>query len=140
VTESSLFPPRAERSLIDDECVGRLAAEHEHQRRGPVAPTFEITEIRSQPACFGFAGPRSRGQTLAWVIEKMGHGSAHVTRQRYPGLFNPTPTWPADCAAVITAVLNPRRARRPPPSLLNLARNIVRGVVIHATAGSRLVI
>ena len=42
-------------------------------------------------------------------------GLVHVNHPRYFGLFNPTPTFPAQCADRIAAVFNPQLATSPPP-------------------------
>jgi DNA modification methylase len=39
----------------------------------------------------------------AWTIGQLEHGLVHVTHPRYFGLFNPAPTFPAQCADRIAA-------------------------------------
>ena len=47
---------------------------------------------------------------LAWTIAQLETGLVHINHPRYFGLFNPTPTFPAQCADRIAAVFNPQLA------------------------------
>ena len=57
-----------------------------------------MDDFRGELADFDFRTPQPLGELLSWVIEKMEHGLVHVTHPRYFGLFNPAPTFPAQCA------------------------------------------
>jgi glutamate/tyrosine decarboxylase-like PLP-dependent enzyme len=129
MAETSLFPTTAERSSIDELLTARLAAARERVAQGSVVPTFDLAGFRDQLADFDFEGPRSLRQTLRWVIEQMEHGIVHVTHPRYFGLFNPTPTFPAECADRIAAVFNPQLATSTTsPAAVEIESHVVRAV------------
>jgi glutamate/tyrosine decarboxylase-like PLP-dependent enzyme len=73
-------------------------------------PTLDIAAFRHELAAFDFSSPRDMDSLLAWTISNLEQGIVHVTHPRYFGLFNPAPTYPAQCADRIAAVFNPQLA------------------------------
>ncbi len=105
-----LFPGRERRRDWDDfltraldEAIARIPA-------GPVVPDFDRAAFRDELAQFDFAAPRPLDELLAWTIGQLEHGVTHMTHPRYFGLFNPAPTFPAQCADRIAAAFNPQLA------------------------------
>jgi glutamate/tyrosine decarboxylase-like PLP-dependent enzyme len=59
----------------------------------------------------------------------MERGLVHVTHPRYFGLFNPTPTFPAQCADRVTAVFNPQLATSTTsPAAVEIEAHVIRAV------------
>jgi glutamate/tyrosine decarboxylase-like PLP-dependent enzyme len=107
---SSLFPSGETRYRLDHGLTDALANAHERLVRGSVTPTFNLESFRTQLAAIDFRRSWSLDDILSWTVEQMEHGIVHVNHPRYFGLFNPTPTFPAQCADRITAVFNPQLA------------------------------
>src|SRR6202030_1363355 len=77
---------------------------------GSVAPTVDPRALRDELAGFDFAAPLPLDDLLSWTVAQLEHGVVHVTHPRYFGLFNPAPTFPAQCADRIAASFNPQLA------------------------------
>ena len=105
-----LFPPEQERRAIDARLSMRLATSRIHVNQGSVVPTFDLGKFAEQLALINFEKPLDLNQLLTWTIEQMETGLVHITHPRYFGLFNPTPTFPAQCADRIAAIFNPQLA------------------------------
>jgi aromatic-L-amino-acid/L-tryptophan decarboxylase len=130
MTENNLFPSQSYRQRIDDLLTISLAEAHDRVVQGSVAPTFDIAKFRDELAGFDFNRSVPLDQALAWTIEQMERGLVHVTHPRYFGLFNPTPTFPAQCADRVTAIFNPQLAT----STTSPAAVEIEAHVIHAVA------
>jgi glutamate/tyrosine decarboxylase-like PLP-dependent enzyme len=74
--------------------------------RGSIA--FAVAE--NALSGFDFQDQMDLEDVLAWLIQQMNSGMTHVTHPRYFGLFNPTPTFTAECADRIAAAFNPQLA------------------------------
>ena len=107
---AALFPEREARERIDDGLTRALAAAAERVKRGPVMPDFDPAEFRRQLERFDFEQPRALEPVMEWVIAQLEHGTVHMTHPRYFGLFNPAPTFPAQCADRIAGCFNPQLA------------------------------
>jgi glutamate/tyrosine decarboxylase-like PLP-dependent enzyme len=105
-----LFPPHGERERCDDELTRALAEAQARVAAGSVTPTIEFDVFRRELAAFDFAAPRELGPALAWVTAQLERGIVHLTHPRYFGLFNPAPTFPAECADRVAAAFNPQLA------------------------------
>jgi glutamate/tyrosine decarboxylase-like PLP-dependent enzyme len=107
---SALFPRWDDRRHWDDLLTERLAAAAARMAQGSVTPTFDFHTFRGELAKFDFDMPCPMYRLLAWTIARLEHGVVHTTHPRYFGLFNPSPTFPAQCADRITAAFNPQLA------------------------------
>jgi len=107
---SALFPPRKNRQRWDDFLTRELALATERVAKGAVTPTLDLARFRSELADFDFRTPRPMDELLSWTITQLEHGVVHVTHPRYFGLFNPAPSFPAQCADRIAATFNPQLA------------------------------
>jgi glutamate/tyrosine decarboxylase-like PLP-dependent enzyme len=110
VCDFALFPPRPEREKWDDLLTRALCAAHERVTSGSVTPTIALEDFRRELAGFDFASRRDLGQAVSWVIAGLERGLVHLTHPRYFGLFNPAPTFPAECADRIVGAFNPQLA------------------------------
>lgn len=106
----ALFPARETRERLDDELTRALADAAERVMRGPVMPDFDLEAFRRELAAFDFGRPQELSPVIDWVIGQMEHGTVHMTHPRYFGLFNPAPTFPAQCADRIAGCFNPQLA------------------------------
>jgi glutamate/tyrosine decarboxylase-like PLP-dependent enzyme len=106
----SLFPPPRTRQEIDDYLTVALASAQQRVCAGPATPVLDMQALRSELTQFDFAQPRPLAQMLDWSISLLEHGSTHLTHPRYFGLFNPAPTFPAQCADRIVNSFNPQLA------------------------------
>jgi glutamate/tyrosine decarboxylase-like PLP-dependent enzyme len=107
---AALFPARAERQRIDDYLNQALALADERVHAGSATPTLDIQAFRRELERFDFAATRPLTEILDWSIAMLEHGLTHLTHPRYFGLFNPAPTFPAQCADRLVAVFNPQVA------------------------------
>ena len=110
-----------------------LLRANERVAEGPVTPDLDLAEFRSQLADFDFRTPHHLGELLSWTIEKMEHGLVHVTNPRYFGLFNPAPTFPAQCADRIVGTFNPQLATwTTSPVAVEIETHVIRSVARRA--------
>jgi glutamate/tyrosine decarboxylase-like PLP-dependent enzyme len=110
VNRHPLFPSQIEKLAFDDLLTRALSSAQATITEDSVAPTIDMALLREQLAAYDFDQPRSLGHTTAWVIDRMRTGIVQVSHPRYFGLFNPTPTFPAQCADRIVAMFNPQLA------------------------------
>jgi len=127
-----------DRARLDDALTCSLAAAHERVVQGSVAPTLDRDEFRRVLAGFDFAVSRPLDDALAWVIAQMEHGVTHMTHPRYLGLFNPAPTFPAQCADRIAAAFNPQLASATTsPAAVEIEAHVIRSVAQRAELPSQ---
>jgi glutamate/tyrosine decarboxylase-like PLP-dependent enzyme len=107
---SPLFPSAGDRERIDNWLTVALKEARARVRRGPVTSARDIDARLAALTSFEFDEPRRLETLLPWVVEQMEHGIVHVDHPRYFGLFNPAPTFPAQCADRIVAAFNPQLA------------------------------
>jgi glutamate/tyrosine decarboxylase-like PLP-dependent enzyme len=126
---SSLFPPRADRLRCDDRLTRELAAAHDRVASGPVAPRLDVETFKQELLQFDYRAPRDLDGVLSWTIAQLEHGIVHVTHPRYFGLFNPNPSFPAQCADRIAAVFNPQLATATTsPVAVEIERHVIQAV------------
>jgi len=89
--------------------------------------------FRSELADFDFRTPRPLDELLSWTIAQMERGLVHVTHPRYFGLFNPAPTFPAQCADRIAGAFNPQLATSTTsPVAVEIEAHVIRSVARRA--------
>jgi glutamate/tyrosine decarboxylase-like PLP-dependent enzyme len=106
----ALFPPREQRRYWNEVLTRELDRAGQRVASGPVTPDFDRDAFQGQLSEFDFNQPHPLGDVLAWSIAQLEHGVVHMTHPRYFGLFNPAPTFPAQCADRIAAAFNPQLA------------------------------
>lgn len=130
---SALFPPREDRERWDDLLTRALHRANERVARGSVTPTLDLASFKRELADFDFRKPRPLDDLLSWTIERMEHGLVHVTHPRYFGLFNPPPTFPAQCADRIAATFNPQLATSTTsPVAVEIEAHVIRAIARRA--------
>jgi glutamate/tyrosine decarboxylase-like PLP-dependent enzyme len=105
-----LFPPADERTRRDDRLTRLLLDATGRVARGAVTPTLDLEAFRRELKEFDFADEVSLDKALDWVVASLECGVVHITHPRYFGLFNPAPTFPAQCADRVAAAFNPQLA------------------------------
>ena len=130
---SALFPKREDRKRWDDFLTRALHNADERVAKGSVTPTLDPDSFRSELKRFDFQAPRPLGDLLSWTIERMEHGLVHVNHPRYFGLFNPAPTFPAQCADRIAATFNPQLATSTTsPVAVEIEAHVIRAIARRA--------
>ena len=131
--DAALFPERAERQRIDDYLTRALALADERVCAGSATPTLDIEALRRELEGFDFAAARPLTELLDWSIGMLEHGLTHLTHPRYFGLFNPAPTFPAQCADRLVAAFNPQVASSATsPAAVALEAHVIRSVAQRA--------
>jgi aromatic-L-amino-acid decarboxylase len=129
----ALFPSSADREHWDDSLTRDLARADHRVTSGAVTPTIDMSVFRAELASFDFREPRPLDRLLAWTIAQMEQGVVHVTHPRYFGLYNPAPTFPAQCADRIAAVFNPQLATSTTsPAAVEIEGHVIRAVARRA--------
>jgi aromatic-L-amino-acid/L-tryptophan decarboxylase len=108
--DAALFPTAAERARIEEHLTHALASADARVRAGAVTPTVDMELYRRELGSFDFSRPQPLSEVLEWSIGMLEHGVTHQTHPRYFGLFNPAPTFPAQCADRLVAAFNPQIA------------------------------
>jgi glutamate/tyrosine decarboxylase-like PLP-dependent enzyme len=133
----ALFPPRQERLRIDDYLTRELARAEERIVAGSATPTLDMESFRHELAGFDFATPRPLPELLDWSVGMLEHGIVHLTHPRYFGLFNPSPSFPAQCADRIVGSFNPQVASSATsPAAVALEAHVIRMVAQRAGLGA----
>jgi glutamate/tyrosine decarboxylase-like PLP-dependent enzyme len=131
--DAALFPQHGERERIDDYLTRALARAQQRVCAGPATPTLDLEAFRAELARFDFATARPLAELLDWSIGMLEHGITHLTHPRYFGLFNPAPTFPAQCADRIVNSFNPQVASSATsPAAVALEAHVIRSVARRA--------
>ena len=132
-TSSPLFPSRTEREQWDDLLTRELLAASERIADGPVAPTIDLDHFRRELDGFDFRAPAPLGRIMSWTVAQLERGVTQMTSPRYFGLFNPAPTFPAQCADRIAAAFNPQLATATTsPAAVEIESHVIRAVARRA--------
>jgi glutamate/tyrosine decarboxylase-like PLP-dependent enzyme len=130
---AGLFPEPDHRAAWENRLTHELLAANDRTIRGAVTPTLDFDKFRRELAGFSFRAPRPIDELLSWVITQMERGVVHTTHSRYFGLFNPAPTFPAQCADRITAAFNPQLATATTsPAAVEIEAHTIRAVAQRA--------
>jgi glutamate/tyrosine decarboxylase-like PLP-dependent enzyme len=129
----ALFPSLAERARLDDFLTRELPRANARIAQGSVVPTFDLANFKSELAGFDFRMPRPLDELLAWSIAQLEHGIVHMTHPRYFGLFNPAPTFAAECADRIVGAFNPQLATwTTAPAAVEIEAHVIKAVALRA--------
>ena len=131
--DAALFPERGERERIDDYLTRALALADERVCAGSATPTLDMEAFRRELEGFDFTNTRPLTELLDWSIAVLEHGLTHLTHPRYFGLFNPAPTFPAQCADRLVAAFNPQVASSgTSPAAVALEAYVIRRIAERA--------
>jgi glutamate/tyrosine decarboxylase-like PLP-dependent enzyme len=130
---SPLFPAQDERERCEDRMTQELGKAAARVAEGSVVPTFDPASFLGELAGFDFAAPLPLDGLLSWTIAQLEHGVTQPTHPRYFGLFNPAPTFPAQCADRIAAAFNPQLATATTsPAAVEIEAHVIRAVARRA--------
>jgi glutamate/tyrosine decarboxylase-like PLP-dependent enzyme len=133
VNACPFFPSMDERRRYDDHLSALLAESQQSVMRGPVSPTFDLGSFREELRAFDFERTVPIEDLLGWTISRLEVGLVHVNHPRYFGLFNPAPTFPAQCADRISAMFNPQLATATTsPAAVEIETHVIRAVAQRA--------
>jgi glutamate/tyrosine decarboxylase-like PLP-dependent enzyme len=107
---SPLFPSTEVRLEWEHQLTNELLKARSRVAAGSVTPVLDFAAFRHELSAFDFAAPRPLSDVLDWTNAQLERGIVHVTHPRYFGLFNPNPTFPAQCADRIAGAFNPQLA------------------------------
>ncbi len=134
--DDALFPPAAAREIYQHQLTTLLADAERRVRQGPVAPRFDPAAFAEELAQFSFAQPLDLGDVAEWTVAQMEHGIVHVDHPRYLGLFNPAPSFPAQCAERIVAAFNPQLASATTsPAAVAIEAHVARAMALRLGLG-----
>jgi glutamate/tyrosine decarboxylase-like PLP-dependent enzyme len=129
----ALFPTGRQRKQLSDVLTTELVRAGKRIAAGPVTPTIDLASFRRELAAFDFETAQPLEALLSWTISRLERGVVHLTHPRYFGLFNPAPTFPAECADRIAAAFNPQLATATTsPVAVELEAHLVRAVARRA--------
>lgn len=133
IRASVLFPPPAERARLDDFLTRELPRANARIAQGSVVPTFDLAAFKAELAAFDFGSPRPLDELLSWSIAQLEHGIVHMTHPRYFGLFNPAPTFAAECADRIVGAFNPQLATwTTAPAAVEIEAHLLRAIALRS--------
>ena len=107
---SPLFPSGCARARLDQYLTVALADARSRVVAGAVTPSVDLDAFGRELAAYDFQMPQPLDEMLAWTITQLERGVVHTNHPRYFGLFNPSATFPAQCADRIAASFNPQLA------------------------------
>ncbi|MGH7622934.1 MAG: pyridoxal phosphate-dependent decarboxylase family protein, partial [Gemmatimonadaceae bacterium] len=129
----ALFPPQAVRDHWDAYLTREMARANERIAQNSVVPTIDMTRLRAELAGFDFDEPRGLDELLPWTIAQIEQGVVHMTNPRYFGLFNPAPSFPAQCGDRIAGAFNPQLATATTsPAAVEIEAHVIRAVARRA--------
>jgi glutamate/tyrosine decarboxylase-like PLP-dependent enzyme len=128
-----MFPPADERRRWEAVLTALLEAAGARVPAGRVTPSIDMERFRSDLAEFRFAGSRPFDEVLDWTIAQLQTGLVQLTHPRYLGLFNPAPSFAAQCADRIAGAFNPQLATATTsPVAVEIEAHVVRAVAQRA--------
>jgi glutamate/tyrosine decarboxylase-like PLP-dependent enzyme len=130
---SVLFPPVEDRIRWEHLLTNELLNACARISVGPVTPTLDLAAFRAELAAFDFAAALPLDELLRWIIKQLEQGVVHLTHPRYFGLFNPSPTFAAQCADRIAGSFNPQLATwTTSPVAVELEGHVIRAIARRA--------
>jgi glutamate/tyrosine decarboxylase-like PLP-dependent enzyme len=130
---AALFPDRATRERVEDRLTRALAEAAERVLRGPVMPDIDMAELHRDLAAFDFVQARPLEALIDWAIDRLEHGTVHMTHPRYFGLFNPPSNFPSQCADRISGAFNPQLASSgSSPAPVAIEQHVIRAIALRA--------
>lgn len=134
---AELFPSAAERAAVDSWLAERLAAALPRVQAGCVVPDIDLAAFKARLRDYDFRAPLPLVQVLDWTLGVMEHGIVQMTNPRYFGLFNPGPTFPAQCADRVANAFNPQLASSASsPVPVEIERHVIEALAARAGLGS----
>jgi aromatic-L-amino-acid decarboxylase len=126
--DAVLFPAVPARRYWEARLNLLLAQAAEQIVQGPVSPLVRASAGDALSA-FDFSTPMDFEWLLNWTIAQLQNGLVQLTHPRYLGLFNPAPSFPAQCADRIVAMFNPQLASvHSSPAAVEIEAHVIRAI------------
>jgi aromatic-L-amino-acid/L-tryptophan decarboxylase len=136
MNDIGLFLSADDRRMWDDHLTVLLVEAEQRVEHGSVTPTIDLEAFRIALQTFDFERHVPLGDLLTWTVAQMERGVVHTNHRRYFGLFNPAPTFPAECADRIAAMFNPQLATATTsPAAVEIEAHVIRAVAQRAGLG-----
>ena len=130
---TALFPDSDQRLRIEDWLSRELTDLDRRIADHPVTPRVDRASLARELARFDFAQPLPLTELLSWTVAQLERGLVQITHPRYFGLFNPAPSFPAQCADRIAAAFNPQLATwTTSPMAVEIEAHVIRAVAQRA--------
>lgn len=107
-SQNTLFPSHERRAQLNTALSAQIDSALAKIAAGSASPTLDMGAFRQKLMQIDFDAPQAWDDLTDWTITSMRDGQVHMTHPRYFGLFNPAPTFPAECADRIAAAFNPQ--------------------------------
>lgn len=129
----SLFPDHDSLTVADHRLTERLGAARRLMPSRDVVPGGPSGKWLRELRSMGFDQPKELAGLVEWVIEGLETGTVQVTHPGYLGLFNPAPTFAAECADRIVSVFNPQICvHSHAPAAVEIELHVIREVARRA--------
>ncbi|MBK5921108.1 hypothetical protein CCR80_08700 [Rhodothalassium salexigens] len=132
-TDTALFPDIDRMAAVEDLVTARLAEARSAYRQRPALPEAPTQGWFDELADFTFEQPQDLQPLLDWSIDALETGMVHTTHPHHIGLFNPAPTFPAECAERLVNAYNPQVCFwSAAPKLVAIEEHVLRQVAQRA--------
>ncbi len=129
----ALFPDPDDRLSCEDRLTIDLMHAQQRVAAGSVTPALDFARFRKELSQFDFTSPKPLVDVLEWTNAQLECGLVHVTHPRYFGLFNPKPSFPAQCADRIAGSFNPQLASsKTSPAAVEIEAHVIRSLAHRA--------
>jgi len=108
VSNRTLFPTPETMIATEKQLTEKLRHLRSAPRGRAATPTSPSETWRETLADFTFEKATNLDALMDWVLSSLDDGIVQMTHPGYLGLFNPAPTFPAECADRIAAAYNPQ--------------------------------
>lgn len=129
--QDALFPLPNERGL-DDWLSQALSEALQTVSMGSAMPDSDPDSWRPALARQDFETPTEPTRAMQWVIDTLTTGLVQPTHPGYLGLFNPAPTYAAECADRIAAAFNPQICvYSHAPAAVDIEQHVIRQMALR---------
>ncbi len=133
---ATLFPDPEARLAQETALTHLLAGAIRRVGQGGVAPTMDVEAFKTDLAAFDFAEAAELSEVLGWTVARLETGIVQLNHPRYLGLFNPAPSFAAQCADRVVAAFNPQLASATTsPAAVEIEAHVARAVARRAGMG-----
>ena len=131
-SNSSLFPDLETIRAIDDRLTARLSQKRAEASTRSASPDTPSQSWRRELASFSFDTAQDLEGLMDWTMLALDDGIVQMTHPGYLGLFNPAPTFPAECADRIASAYNPQICVwSHAPKAVEIEQHVIRSIALR---------
>ena len=131
-SNSSLFPDLETIRAIDDRLTARLSQKRAEASTRSASTDTPSQSWRSELASFSFDTAQDLEGLMDWTMLALDDGIVQMTHPGYLGLFNPAPTFPAECADRIASAYNPQICVwSHAPKAVEIEQHVIRSIALR---------